>query len=110
VSAFAAALSAHIHRHWRGLRWRAGAGARVGGVTMSGKPSGPGVVGRSMTGLTAGPFIRGSVIRPIGRMLIELWLDSGYHVLGVHGLVNGTEQTSVEGLWLSAQLGVGWQW
>lgn len=110
VSAFAAAVSAHLHRRWRAARWRAGGGVRVGGVTMSGKPGEPGVVGRSLTGLAAGPFVRGAVTRPLGKVLVELWLESGYHMVGVHGLVNGAEETSVEGMWMSAQLGVGWQW
>lgn len=111
ISTFSASVSAHAHRLWSGFRVRAAVGARVGGVTMLGKPSEPNVVGRSLTGLAAGPFVRVSASKPIfAKVLVGLWLEPGYHVFPVHGLVNGSEQTSVENVWFSARLGVGWQW
>lgn len=111
VSSFAAAVSIHLHRRWNTLRLRGALGARAGGVTMSGQPGQPGVVGRSLTALSAGPLLRASASKPlVDKVMIELWLDTGYHLFPVRGLVNGDEQASVTGPWLAAHVGVGWQW
>jgi hypothetical protein len=111
VSTLAAGLSVHAHRDWRALRMRGAAGARVGAATLSGDPSGPGVVGSSVTGLEGGPFGRATLgVEPVRHLSFGLSAELGYHLFSVSGFVDGAEQTSVEGAWLAAQLSAGWVW
>ncbi|RMH43647.1 MAG: hypothetical protein D6689_04685 [Deltaproteobacteria bacterium] len=101
----------YVHRSWRSFRARAGVGGRVGSVTLSGRPAGPGVAGGTVSGKLAAPIARATVgILGAGRIAIELSAETGYHVYPVRGRVDGSDGVNVEGGWVAAYLGVGWSW
>jgi hypothetical protein len=105
------AAAVHVHGRWRPLRWRLGGGGEVGVVTMSGRPSDPSTTDAyTVVGMSLGPLVRADAELPVKRLIAALSFESGYHSLGVGGLVDRMRQVGVRGPWMMIQLGVGMRW
>ncbi len=103
--------AAHGYRTWQSVRWRGAAGARLGVITMSGIASDPATTDAdTVLGLSFGPLLRAGAERSLGPVVASVSAEVGYHLLDVGGLVNRVREVSVQGPWLTLQLGVGTRW
>ncbi len=112
VRAVTGSASAHWHTALGPVRMRAGVGARLAAVTMTGTPSDPDVAtGDQLEGWAGGPFARlSATVRPVDNLTVGASIEPGYYVLPVRGTVDGVEETTIDGAWMSAHLAVGWSW
>jgi hypothetical protein len=111
IRSLTGALWGHVYRGWGRWQVSAAAGARLGAVAIEGDPTRADVVGSRVVGVSGGPLgrVRASA-RVVGPALLAVVFESGYHMFGVHGLIDGRQQTGVDGGWLAGQLEVGWRW
>jgi len=111
AAAISGALAGHLSLGSGPIGFRAGAGARIAQVSLTGEPSpGSRATGDQVTGVAAGPFARAGAVWRAGRAALSLTVEAGYHLAGVRGTVDGAPATAVTGSWLAGQLGVGWVW
>jgi hypothetical protein len=85
-------------------------GARVGQLKLKGEPKIEGTSGRSVTGLAGGPVVGlrlGTAVT--GDLRVGADLELGYHLWSVRGNNDGgAHLMTVDGVWMSAALTVGW--
>jgi hypothetical protein len=83
-----------------------GAGFRGGGLSMSGVPTDrAATVGRSTSGVVAGPAVMGHALWSLGRFDLMLCLETGWAIWRLEGRSSGATVLSVGGPWLSGSLG-----
>lgn len=98
-----------LHREFRRLAVRAGAGVRAGATRLGGQPQDPQqAAGGALWGAFAGPLAALSATLALPhRLALELSLEGGYEAYPVGGRVAGKRVIAVEGPFLGLQLGIG---
>ncbi|MCG8418874.1 MAG: hypothetical protein MJE77_13130 [Proteobacteria bacterium] len=112
TNSIAGSATVHVLHRMGKLRLRGGVGARIGAVSMTGKPNSPMMAtGGQITGFTSSPVLRlDAQYRAIHGFVIALAAEFGVHLLATRGLVDGTKQSVLAGPWLGGQIGIGWTW
>jgi hypothetical protein len=88
------------------LRFRSG--LRLGNAWLSATPASPGVVAYSLHGLFWGPVVAFSAtVAPARAFTLEATIEAGQIVSPVSGIVEGSSDVALRGIWLGASLGVG---
>jgi len=87
------------------------AGVRIGRIALRGETTTSDLSGRRLVGATAGPIVTLRLRRSLGkRLFLGLAWEEGYGLLPVRGNYDGVAPLlTVEGLWASATLSVGWE-
>jgi hypothetical protein len=85
-------------------------GARVGQLKLKGEPKTDGTSGRGLTGPTGGPVVGLRLGTSVtGDLRVGADLELGYHLWSVRGNNDGGARLiTVDGVWASAALTVGW--
>jgi hypothetical protein len=91
--------------------WSLGAGARLGYVQLTGEP-GPGasVIGKSSSGVWAGPLVLASMSFPLGssRGFVELGAEGGVVTLPIGALIDQSQRFyTLDGPWLGLHASLG---
>ncbi len=112
VGAVGGAAELHLHRGRGRVRGRGGVGLRLALVSMSGDSDGrDDVLGRHLAGVVGGPLARAEIEVEVGAdIVLATALEAGYHLLAMRGLVDGSPEADVDGLWLAGSIYGGWRW
>lgn len=106
---FAVAVALHYEQTLGATRLRFGGGFRVGAAWLRGQPQDDRqFVGLDLWGPFAGPMLRVAGARLLPRRLIvDVAAEVGYAPVAVRGNIDGDRGLSIEGPWVSVQLGLG---
>jgi hypothetical protein len=98
-----------IHREWGAFAFRTGLGLRAGATRLQGSPDSPNLAeGKSVYSPWGWPMaLMGMSIQPIEPVVIELSVESGYTVMPMGGVVGGSKEITLDGVWVGGQIGLG---